>query len=315
MNLDRLLLWLSAKGHGSWSQFRAGVEELCTQQNDNLPVDSDDEGESSDDASSDLPVYQQVRFALQRLGHVEFYTAGAENGWRTVPPTVAFPTDTSEMGLLCGARSPALLERIYQLGDVEVLVSELEGMPQRIQLRGASQEVVAARASTLGFQVQKAAPIALLSVLPRVCDPMTWHRSPMPETPGWFVHRFSVSRRQWIEVSSSEAANACTGLFRFLLKHQRFYYLRWLSCSYRVPVQVGKYAVMRRQRYVLAYDAGRQTLSTFPAFRPPLLIERALVLCSGRLSQFDPVTARIEYPDVPQNVAHLAAQLLHQEIK
>jgi len=315
MNLDRLLLWLSARGQGSWSSFRAGVEELCNEQTDTLSSESDDEGERSADAGSDLPIYQRARFALQRLGHVEFYTPGAENGWRAVPPTVAFPTDASEMGFLCGARSSALIESLHQFSDLDVLVSESEDMPRRIQLQGASQDMVAARASTLGLKVQKAAPITLLSVLPRVCDAMTWHRSPMPETPGWSVHRFSVSRRQWVEVSSSEAANAGKGLFRFVLKHQRFYYLRWRNCSYRVPVQVGKYAVIRRRLRVIEYDAGRRTLSTFPAFRPPLLIERALVLCSGKLNQLDPVTGRIAYTDVPPNIAHLAAQLLHQEIK
>jgi hypothetical protein len=315
MNLDRLLLWLSARGQGSWSTFRAGVEELCNDQTDTLPGESDDEGERSADAGSDLPIYQRARFVLQRLGHVEFYTPGAENGWRAVPSIVAFPTDASEMGILCGARSPTLIESLHQCSDLDVLVSESEDMPRRIQLQGPSQDMVAARASTLGLKVQKAAPITLLSVLPRVCDASTWHRSSMPETPGWSVHRFSVSRRQWVEVSSSDAANACKGLFRFVLKHQRFYYLRWRNCSYRVPVQVGKYAIIRRRLRVIEYDAGRLTLSTFPAFRPPLLIERALVLCSGKLNELDPVTGRIEYTDVPPNIAHLAAQLLHQEIK
>lgn len=115
------------------------------------------------------------------------------------------------------------------------------------------------------------------------------------ETPGWSVHRFSVSRRQWVEVSSSDAANTGKGLFRFVLKHQRFYYLRWRNCSYRVPVQVGKYAIIRRRLRVIEYDPGRRALSTFPAFRPPLLIERAPVLCSGKLNGLDPVTGRIEY--------------------
>jgi hypothetical protein len=315
LNLDRLLLWLSARGQGSWSTFRAGVEEFCNDQTDTLPIESDDEGDRSADAGSDLPIYQRARFALQRLGHVEFYTLGAENGWRVVPPTVAFPADEGEMGLLCGARSPALIDSLHQFGDIDVLLSELEDMPQRIQLKGASQPVVVARASTLGIQVQKAAPITLLSVLPRVRDKETWHPSPMPETPGWLVHRFSVSRRKWVEASSRDAANAHEGLFRFVLKHQRFYYLRWRGCCYRVPVQVGKYAVIGRRLRVLEYNPEKRTLSTALVFRPPLLIERALVLCSGKLSQIDPMTGRIEYTDISPNIARLASQLLHQEIK
>ena len=137
----------------------------------------------------------------------------------------------------------------------------------------------------------------------------------MPETPGWSVHRFSVPHREWIEVQYSDAANARTGLFRFALRHQRFYYLRSRQYSYRVPVQVGKYAIAGRRRGLLEYDSVRRILSTFVTFRPPLLIERALTLCSGRLGRVNPSTSRIEYPDIPGNVAYLAAQILQQRIR
>jgi len=314
LNHDRLLLWLSAKRQGSWSQFRAAVEEFCTDESDAFSDDSD-EVERSGASSSDLPVYQRVRLALQQLSHVEFYTAGAENGWRVVPPSVAFPADMGETGLLCGARSPAILEGLSRVNHIEVASSEFEGMPQRILLRGHSPNAIVASARALGFQIQKDAPIALLSVTPRVRDPRTWRRSLMPETPGWSVHRFSISRRQWVEVPSSDARNAHMGLFRFTLRHQRFYYLRWRNCSYNIPVQIGKYAIMRRQRGVLHYDPKHRMFSTFAVFRPPLLIERALVLCSGKLGRFDPSTGWIEYAEVPPNVAYLASQLLQQGIR
>src|SRR5947199_9875010 len=115
MSLDHMLLWLSAKGQGSWSQFRGAVEELHTQQRNALD-NTDDEGDRPYDAESDLPLYQHVRFALQRLGHVEFYTGDTE--WRVVPPTVALLTGAGNEGLLCGARSPALLKRLHHTSCV-----------------------------------------------------------------------------------------------------------------------------------------------------------------------------------------------------
>lgn len=315
MNFNRLLLWLSAKGRGSWSTFRAKVEELCSEQDDVSPEESDDEGEEPTGADSDLPIYQQARFAFQRLGHAEFYSAGTDNGWQVVPPTVAFPSDKSTIGFLCGARSPALLQSLNHLGSLAVGVIQPEGMPQLIRLQGASQEVVELCASKVGLKIQKSAPSTLLSVLPTVLDTTKWHRSEMPETPGWSVHRFSISRRHWIEASSSDAAKSYQGLFRFELKHQRFYYLRWHNCTYSTLVQIGKYAVIRRRLRVLEYDARAQIFSTPLTFRPPLLIERALVLCSGQLGRLNPVKGVLEYSDVPQSVAAIAAQLLHQEIK
>ncbi len=313
MSLDLILLWLSAKGQGSWSQFREAVEELYTQQQ-NTPLDPDDEGSRSSSAY-ELPLYQQVRFALQRLAHVEFYSDAAQNRWRVVPPTVAFVSDSSDSGFLCGARSPALLERFNHATDLEVLVSQFEGNPERIIVRGASHDVVVARATALGLKVQKQAPLALLSALPCARDSSAWHRSSMPDTPGWLVHRFSASQRSWLEVSQTHASTAYTGLFRFVMKYQRFYYLRWRGSSYSVPVQIGKYAIAPNRSRILAYDAERRTLSVPVSFRPPLLIERALVLCSGRLPSLDSSSRRLEYAEVPAGVANLAAQLLHQEVR
>lgn len=315
MSLDHLLLWLSAKGSGSWSQFRAAVEELHIQRQETVLDDPDVNYGHLVGADSDLPVYQEVCIALQQLGHVEFRVGEVEHGWRVVPPAVAFLPGASAQGLLCGARSPALLERLRQAPDVEVLFSQVEGMPQRILLRGASQYTIAARARMLGFHIQQAAPIALLSVIPGVRDATTWRGEPMPETPGWNIHRFSVPDLQWVSVSQDESKRANIGLFRFVMKHQRFYYLRWHNRSYRVPVQVGKYAAMRRHHGGLIYEGSRCALSVPAICRPPLLIERALVLCSGLLPRFDSLSGRVEYVEVPRDVARLAAQLLCQKVR
>ena len=99
------------------------------------------------------------------------------------------------------------------------------------------------------------------------------------------------------------------------MKYQRFYYLRWRGRNYKVPVQVGKYAVMGTRGAGLSYDAARGILSVPAICRPPLLVERALVLCSGVLPHFDPSSGRVAYAEVPPDVARLAAQLLCQEMR
>lgn len=308
MSLDHLLLWLSAKGAGSWSQFRAAVEELHVQRQASPPDDSD-----GDRPGPDLPVYHEVRFALQRLAHVEFRAGEGGHAWRVVPPSVAFMPGAAARGLLCGARSVALLERLRDVADVEV--SPIEGMPQRVVLRGESNATVAARVRALGLHVQESAPVAILCMVPAVRDSATWSAAEMPETPGWTVHRFSPSRLQWMAMPQDDVARGGTGLFRFVMKHQRFYYLRWRGRSYGVPVQVGKYAVIGKRDAALYYESDRGVLSVPAICRPPLLIERALVLCSGVLPRFDPTSARVEYTEVPRDVARLAAQLLCQEMR
>lgn len=315
MSFNDLLLWLSAKREGSWSQFRAAVEQLQVQPKTVASADPDDQGERISGAVADLPIYQHARFALERLGHVEFYDRGAGNGWRVVPPTVALFTGAANEGVLCGARSSDLLDALRCSGDVDVLASEVEGMPSRILVRGPSKKAMDQWAGTRRLQVQPAAPVAILSAVPGVLDPCTWYPSPMPENPGWSIHRFSTSRLRWQEADQETAARDRVGFFRFVARHQRFYYLRWRARSFRVQVQAGKYAVLRRRRGLVLYDSGRCALSVPMVLRPPLLIERALVLCSGVLPDISPSLGRVEYRDVPVDVARLVAQLLRQEIR
>jgi hypothetical protein len=307
MNLDHLLLWLSAKRTGSWAQFRGAVEELHIQGEERALDDLDPSG-----PDFDLPVYQQARLALQRLGHVEFRPSEAVYSWRVVPPSMALLPGISARGLLCGARSAALVERLHDIAEVEML--PVEGMPQRVVIAAASRHALGVGARVLGIHVQEAAPIALLSALPGVRDSSIWSEASMPETPGWTIHRFSPSLLQWTSVQQDEALRVGIGLFRFIRRYQRFYYLRWRGRSYHVPVQLGKYAVMRKRQGHLVYELARGILSVPAICRPPLLIERALILCSGLLPPFDPQSGRLEYAEVPPDVAWLAAQLLRQEV-
>lgn len=310
MSLEHLLLRLSVKKQGSWSQFRSAVEELCTERNFTSP-EVGDERERTATAGQSLPIYQRARFALQRLGHVEFFWNPADRDWRVVPPTLALLSRTPGEALLCGARSPDLLRDLAKNLDVTAVAAP--GTPDRVVAKGSADAVVLA-AARLKLFVQMDAPTAILSTVPSVRDPATWFPTAMPETPGWTVHRFSSSRLRWVQSAVSDAQNGPTGLFRFVMKHQRAYYLRWRGLAYRVPGQVGKYAVMRKRRMLLAYDASEMTLSVPAVCRPPLLIERALVLCSGYLPSFDPTSRRVAYSAVPPEAARLVAQLLRQEL-
>jgi len=314
MSLNHLLFWLSAKGEGSWAQFRAEVERIHVDSEDQSPQD-DDEGDRQTVGSSDLPVYQRARFALQRLGHAEFFASEVDQGWRVVPPAIALRPGHDSEGVLCGARAPNLLQALENMQGIDLRTESRPGIPDRILVRRDSGRPMIMGTQELRLLVQPDAPAAILSGLPRVRDSASWVLASIPETPGWRVHRFSPSRLSWTETTGTKAMSASTGLFRFVMKHQRFYYLRWKARTYRVPVQVGEYAVMRRRRRVMTYDAEAQSVSMPAACRPPLLIERALVLCSGFLPRFDPSSGRLIYAAVPPDIARLSAQLLHQEMR
>jgi hypothetical protein len=312
MSFNHLLLWLSAKQQGSWQQFRSAVEELDLRE-DGEPDDTDrGEGASSTPAFS---LYQKLRFALERLGHAEF--SPRDNlRWRVVPPSAALLADCDEtVGVLCGARSLELLEELSRCPDFHVDTQEVDDMPDRILLRTNSAAQFVKGARLIGLHLQRSAPLTLLSVLPSIRDRRGWVVSEVPQTPGWTIHRFSESQLRWTEVQQVATSTGLrSGLFRFAMEHQRFYYALLEGRCFQVPVQVGKYAVLRRRRGIVRYDSVTRVLSVRPICRPPLLIERALVLCSGLLPSFDGHSGELAYRDVPCDVARLVSRMLHQEL-
>lgn len=313
MSANNLLIWMSARMEGSWSQFRSAVEELHVEEG---VGNGDEPGE--DAMSSDLPLYQAARLGLERLAHVEFISGANNQRWRVVPPTLAISHSGGQyLGILCGARTPSLYTSLLQLaGSVSVDTHQVPGMPDRIRLVSASAEMLDRVGHYLSLHLQRNAPAMLLAATPPVDDPRTRFPSDPPSTPGWTIHQFSTRNIRWEGSDLQSILNASFGLFRFQLGYQRFHFLRWLGRTFQVPVQVGKYAVLRRRRSlrVVRYERRRAVLSVPLTCRPPLLIERALVLCSGGLPRANGGSGLLEYSEVTPEIARMAGALLCQEI-
>ena len=321
MSLDNLLTWMSARGSGSWAQFRSAVEQLHVSNEDGETV-----GESSDDrTASDLPAYQSARLGLQRLGHVEFSSSTADTEWRVVPPSLALLShDDKCVGILCGARSPDLRDRLNRVPPaVSWDTHSAPDMPDRLRLVARDGEAMDTIAEALELNLQPNAPSSLLAAIPPVDDPRSRFPGEAPAVPGWTIERFDPVSLRWTaqhykeerELEPRDVRKTATGLYRFRMRYQRFHFMRWRGRTYGVPVQVGKYAILRHRRVrgLVQYDRNRSVLSVPVSCRPPLLIERALVLCSGLLPNLDRASGRLEYREVSRDVARLSAGLLRQE--
>ncbi len=305
---------MSARVEGSWQQFRSAVEAFHVEEG------GTEDGESGEDSTAgDLPLYQAIRHGLERLAHVEFALGGTERRWRVVPPALAVNQDGGQrVGILCGARSPNLSAALRQLpGTVSLDSQAVSGMPDRIRLIAPDLEELSSAGTGMGLLVQPSTSTALLAAIPPVDDPRSRFPAEPPSGPGWTIHQFSATSLRWEGADLRGLRRADTGLFRFQLRYQRFHFLRWLGRTFRVPVQVGKYLVLRhrRIRWLVRYDRELAVLSVPVTCRPPLLIERSLVLCSGLLAQLGQSTGRLEYRQVPPDVARLSAALLCQELE
>lgn len=307
MNPNDLLLWLSAKGHGTWGRFRAAVDEL--QESYELDGENQDLNEGGSDPNS-LPIHHRLRLNLERLGHAEFFRRNCENGWRVVPPVLAGAEEGDRaIGILCGARTVKLVERIANLPG-----SRATGQPEcpdRIEITAETTTGLKCIAEAAGLHFAPQAARMLLGALPPVDN---WQLRTAEEFPfggDWEVHRFSPASLQWLPATAGEARVSTFGLFRFRVAQQLQYFISLKNRAYKIPVQVGKYLILKRRRpRIVSYDAETQVLSMPLSCRPPLLVDRALTLCSGLMPDAD--GGRLFYRRISKSIAITVTALLRQ---
>lgn len=312
MKANELLLWMSARRAGSWQQFRAAVEELQS------PEDGSESNEAGVPASDEFQLHQRLRLNFSSLGHAEFFARECEQGWRIAPPTLAtHPVPNGFRAVLCGARSPALLDRLLRTGEqLAVEVCSVRGVPDMVRFTAPEIGSLEALAIQSSIRFQPDAPLAILSHLPPCDPPPRQHpQSGFPEGAGWRIREFEPSALKWRASEREQAGLARAGLFEFQLYDQWRYFLRRGGRTYKMPRAIAVYVLLRRhRRRLLRYDSETRTLSLPGACRPPRLLERALVLCSGLPPAFDPATSRLTYADVPPDIARFAAGLLRQPL-
>ena len=311
MSQNDLLLWLSAKKSGTWRRYRAAVDEL--QIFKELSNSDEDLGEDALDNTS-LPIYHRLRLNLERLGHVEFFRKDFKSGWRIVPPILACSSNKENaIGILCGARTDNILGKLLGATNLRVSVTQQIECPDRIKiiadepLLGHLEQL----ANSTGLYFQANATQMLLASMPPVDD---WQYRMLAELPfgeDWDVHRFSAETFKWSSATAEEARDASLGLYRFKIAHQLQYYIRFHGSTYKIPVQMGKYLMLiKKRKRVVLYNTENQTFSVPVSCRPPLLVDRALTLCSGLIPCID--NGRLTYANVSSSIAMTAVNLLRQ---
>jgi hypothetical protein len=311
MRANELLLWLSARREGSWQQFRAAVEELHSSEND-----SDLNGDSQAD-DNEFPLHQQLRLNLECAAHAEFFDRDSKYMWRIAPPVLAaHPAPDGFRAVLCGARSPSLHERVLRVGQecgCETVVRR--GVPEVIRLVASNIDALSNAAAQAHVYFQPDAPLAILSHI-RPCNPPTRRseQSVFPTGEGWRIREFDAVALRWRASDRQRATAVQAGVLEFSLYDDWRYFLRQSGRTFRLPRAVALYALLRHHRCLLRYDEQARSLNLPGTCRPPRLLERALVLCSGFPPSFDPATSSLTYADVPMDIACFAAELLRQPL-
>lgn len=235
---------------------------------------------------------------LVTLGHAERIR---NDGWRVAPPVLAgLPRQEGAAAVLCGARTPALLEhlgRASAAAGVRMKIVKQSNVPDTITVTAPSSDALAQAAAAAGVPFQAEAGLHLLACTPSIRE---WPRTPFPMVEGKVnsVRRFSRSRMRWVDSTLAEATAAAKGFFRIKRDWD------WVSLLKNGPAaasliddRAGRLAAAAKCKAV-RWSRESSVLTLPVQLYPPSLMARGLVLCSGHLPVFDRDTMQITFAGV-----------------
>lgn len=291
--MNDLLYWMSARCSGSEQSFRS----FALQQ---IPPGR-------------MVNFRRLQWNLAKLGHAEFGEAAEPYGWRVAPPVLAVrdPISSPCIGFLCGARTPKTINRLLAAfgGDRIRFLPQPDG-PDTVEAEADSAASFTRSAGCASVGVQWGAPAAVLST----CTAPVSAELEETEVPigGWEVSRFSKSGLNWVKSSVAEAKSARSGLFRFKSEHGTEYVLVEGGKAWTCDPADAKYRILGRRHCAIGYSGTISVLSVHAVCGLPQLVERAAVLCSGRLPQYSGGFRK--YSAVPRSLASALASLLGQRL-
>jgi len=290
--MNDLLLWMSARGEGSLAAWRAKIAEVMPGR------------------PGATTRHRVAEWHFSQLAHAEFGEA-ADNGWRICPPVLAAsdPGD-APLAVLCGARTPHVLDALLSAAAGMVAFEPQREGPDTVTVATSEPAKLLAISRISGIPVQWNASLAILGAAGSP-HAIQLQAAPVP-IGGWTVTRFSKTGLGWVPSSVQEAQGASSGLFRFRSDIGSTCILKEGDESFAIDPSEGKYRIMMRRHRPLQYDFVKKELSVAIACRPPPLFQRALVVCSGRLPEVR--DGRIIYTSVGRYVAEAVATVLRQRL-
>lgn len=286
LTFDLLLEYLSALGRGTWQTFKPAATMVSEAQRQDEP-----------------PRWQATAIAenLAVLGHVEFaFDTSLE--WVAAAPAIAVtPTAGPGYGVLCGARTSAVLQAVEdaarEMGVPLVHIAQ-DLAPSVVELHGTTAEQLATLAGRAGLAFEPDVGSRLGRCLPSL-DSM-YRAAPDAFLPlGFPIRRFDPTKLDWQPVQKVESDGS------FLFDSYRPEY-RIVAGGFvkKVSRSVAIYVALAKARKpVVQYAVDEREMALPSRARPPVLYGRALALCSGRLPGYDPKSGALKYPSIPTNVA------------
>lgn len=293
--MNDLLLWISARRLGTAQGFRAKAAQLGVLRPGGA-------------------AWRAAQWNFEKLAHAEFAPAAGGDAWRVSPPVLAAAQprlDGSIRAVLCGARTHSVMDRLRAAAtEVELTIRGQAEGPDLVEVAARSVRQLEQVATRARVRLQLNASLAILccATPPKRVE----LRSASMPIGGWTVSEFFKPSLEWRPSTPRDARDARSGLFRFRSDYETMHILVKDGTAWTCDPAAAKYRILRPRNRVLSYSATDRVLSVRATCRPPTLIERALVLCSGLLPEYK--DSALLYREVDRAVANAAASTLGQRL-
>lgn len=296
---NHLLYWLSAKGTGSWQEFR----QTCTI----LKLDQNAEPRH---------IFRRLRL----LGHIEYLDSG--NRWAICPPCLveADLPDSVHHYFLTGMRVPQLQDTLLRAAAILPSISTQadRGAPDIMRLTFATSrgaELATNKTSESGYPLRFAgkAGMRLLQILPNIKGWMSdiLHPISIP-TSRYKIEKWDgTGFYQWVSqptepgmyrmTDSQQQEKDLTYYYFYDLENGRWLQGDWYGLRYLANVYLGLPAQ-------LLYNQVNRLLFVPDIYRLPDIYERVLTLASGELPYMG------ENGVIFQNISEPLAQTLTSQL-
>lgn len=296
MNADLILYWMSHLGEGSWSRLVEAIKELA--------------GDEDQDR-----VRRKLRVSLSDSGHVDFLPDSRR--WRVRRPVLAGLMAKEDTTMLCGGRTPALIESLRQAAKktgCAIFEETIPDRPSHILIRGTRQALLEVESLT-GIQfIPDYSFHALASAVP---VSKTYQEAVQEKgTLNWCVSVFEFDSLRWVRFSerlSSQDTLPCLAPLEFKSDYETKY---CVTDKQGIPRRLSRreavYAAASLRRRPLIQYASQQRLLSTPLQAPlPEPYTRAFCLSSGESAKIDSV--RLVYNGIPPALAATVMTLAGQQ--
>jgi hypothetical protein len=293
MKANELLYWMSHLGEGTWESFKNAVAQLAQ---------PDERREEVLDR-----LITRTRFRLSDIGSVTF-SADQRRHWQVIDPVLASFTENPDRGVLCGGRSPALIQLLNSVAASEQCTIEIRPRPNLPDLIGVIGKPAALNRVAYACHVGRATDFAEEMIRKFVPISAQLNLAPSRELMiGWKRQYFDLNSKQW--TANPIARTACECISQYGRRKT------FLQVSKKKTVELPRreaiYAAASLARApIVSYDSVSQDLRV-PARAPlPEICARLACISSENVGDLSDGTVR--YSPVPHRVARLILASLGQ---